>query len=168
MVNIARDSGLRRLALRLFRRTPPKARGWLIRRIAPKVTMGVCAVVLDGRGRILVARHTYRRWPWGLPGGLIERDEAPMVALARELREECATDATIGPLLHAELFRRHLTLYYQASLASDPQPDGVEIAGFEYVAPDDIVRVLGRAALPWLAQLALLTPTPPSTLATAS
>lgn len=130
--------------------------------------MGVCAVVLDARGRILVARHTYRRWPWGLPGGLVERDEAPTMALARELREECATEATIGPALYAELFRRHLTLYYQVTLASAPTPDGVEIAGFEYVAPEEVVRLLGRAALPWLAQLALLNPPPTATLATAS
>jgi len=132
------------------------------------VLAGVCAVIVDARGRILVARHTYRRWPWGLPGGLVARDEQPTTALARELREECATEATIGPLLHADNFRGHLTLYYQATLASEPQPDGVEISSFEYVAPEDIVRLLGRAALPWLAQLALLNPTPPPTLAEAS
>src|SRR5579883_1077245 len=109
---IARDSGLRRLALRLFRRTPRKVRAWLIRRIAPQVTMGVGAVIVDAQGRILVARHTYRRWPWGLPGGLAQRDEQPAAALARELREECATEATIGPLLHADVYRSHLTLYY--------------------------------------------------------
>ncbi len=157
---------MRRLALRWWRQATPRTRGWIVRRIAPKLTLGVCAVALDAHGRILVAHHTYRRWPWGLPGGLLERDEGPTAALARELREECAAEAPIGPLLPAAPFPSHLTLYYQVTLASDPQPDGVEIASFEYVAPDEIVRLLGRAALPWLAQLALLNP--PSTLANVS
>ncbi|HUY78723.1 MAG TPA: NUDIX hydrolase [Ktedonobacterales bacterium] len=167
MMTSARGSDLRRLALRLFGRLPRKARAWLVRRIAPKVLAGVGAIIVDARGRILVARHTYRRWPWGLPGGLVERDEQPMVALARELREECGVEATIGPLLHADVFRGHLTLYYQATLAEEPHADGVEIASFAYATPDEVVRLLGRAALPWLAQLASRNPAP-TTLATAS
>src|SRR5262249_55091124 len=55
--------------------------------------VGTAALVRDGNGRILVARHTYRRRvPWGLPGGWVRRGESPAEALVRELREENAID----------------------------------------------------------------------------
>jgi 8-oxo-dGTP diphosphatase len=58
------------------------------------------AVVVDGR--LLAAR---RRYPpalagrWELPGGKVQAGEDEATALARELREELAIRARIGPLL---------------------------------------------------------------------
>ena len=133
--------------------------GWL-RRLAlrvgmARVSVGVCALAQDGRGRLLVVRHTYRRQPWGLPGGFIGRDEQPTAALAREIREELGIAATIGPLVYAETWLpgQHLTLYYTASLRDTPVADGVELDGFRYVTLDEARALLGPAAEPWLAAL---------------
>ena len=38
---------------------------------------------------------------WEFPGGKIERNESPEVALARELMEELSIEADIGPLKYA-------------------------------------------------------------------
>ena len=61
----------------------------------PSVTLGVCAVVTDARGRLL-GHHTYRRQPWGLPGGVARGGEQPAAALARELRGEMGVAARVG------------------------------------------------------------------------
>jgi ADP-ribose pyrophosphatase YjhB (NUDIX family) len=47
----------------------------------------VSAVVLDGDGRVLLARHAADK-VWGTPGGAIEPDEAPHDAVVREVWEE--------------------------------------------------------------------------------
>ena len=50
---------------------------------------GVMCVVSDGRGRILLVRHTYGdRRAWELPGGWVKRDEQPVQAARREAFEE--------------------------------------------------------------------------------
>ncbi|WBQ07081.1 NUDIX hydrolase [Kribbella sp. CA-293567] len=49
------------------------------------------AVVTDGNGRVLLMwRHRFLtdRWAWELPMGLIEPDESPAEAAAREVEEE--------------------------------------------------------------------------------
>jgi 8-oxo-dGTP pyrophosphatase MutT (NUDIX family) len=118
---------------------------------ARRVTLGVCAVILDSRGRVLVAHHTYRRQAWGLPGGLVGKREQPHAALERELREELGAKATVGSLLHSETENGHLTLYYAASMAGLPRADGVEIDQFRYASPAELTTLVGRPVPGWLA-----------------
>ena len=101
----------RLLFYRVWRLLPRRVQDLLVYLGAPKVTLGVSAVIRDAQGRLLLLRHTYRHPAWGLPGGLARRGEPPEEALARELREELGTAATIGPLLHVDysVRRRHLT-----------------------------------------------------------
>jgi len=49
--------------------------------------LGVTGVVLDGGGRVLLARHSYMAG-WSLPGGGVDRGESPDAAVLRELGEE--------------------------------------------------------------------------------
>jgi 8-oxo-dGTP diphosphatase len=62
--------------------------------------MIVVAAVIESAGRILVCqrkrggRHEFK---WEFPGGKVEHGEELRAALARELREELAIDAQIGP-----------------------------------------------------------------------
>lgn len=146
----------RRLVYAAFHRLPARAQQLAVRLGAAKVTCGACAVIQDGRGRVLLAHHTYRRRAWGLPGGLIRRGEQPCETIERELREELGVRAEVGPLLYAEtcLPTRHLTLYYRATMRSVPREDGVELDSIHYAQLDEALSLLGPEARPWLDSLA--------------
>jgi ADP-ribose pyrophosphatase YjhB (NUDIX family) len=57
---------------------------WFIFR--PQVR-GVLCLIECGR-RFLLIRQTYGKMRWTLPGGLIQRNEEPEIAVRREVREE--------------------------------------------------------------------------------
>jgi 8-oxo-dGTP diphosphatase len=62
--------------------------------------MIVVAAVIETEGRILVCqrkRGSRHELKWEFPGGKVESGEEPRAALARELREELAIEARIGP-----------------------------------------------------------------------
>ena len=76
-------------------------RGILIWLITPKFLVGVVGVVINQSKQILLLKHTYRhKYPWGLPGGWLERGEQPMQALQREIMEETGmTIEVVRPLI---------------------------------------------------------------------
>ena len=67
----------------------------------------VQVVPVTAEGNLVLVRqyrHGSESWHWELPGGLVEADEAPELAAARELREETGYSAdSLHPLavLHA-------------------------------------------------------------------
>src|SRR5689334_3389039 len=58
-----------------------------VRAVWAPTVMGVAGAVIDERGRILLVRHRYNTG-WRLPGGGVDRGEAPPHAVLRELAEE--------------------------------------------------------------------------------
>lgn len=58
-----------------------------LRALVSPVALGVCAIVEDAEGKILLVKHSYQPG-WLLPGGGVGRGEPPEEALARELKEE--------------------------------------------------------------------------------
>ncbi|MDR6172903.1 8-oxo-dGTP pyrophosphatase MutT (NUDIX family) [Nocardioides zeae] len=55
-------------------------------------------LVRDREGRVLLCQLTYKR-DWDLPGGVVEVNESPQLATAREVREELALEIPAGRLL---------------------------------------------------------------------
>ncbi len=55
-------------------------------------------LVRDDAGRVLLCNLTYKS-DWDLPGGVVEVNESPRLAAAREVAEELALDLTAGPLV---------------------------------------------------------------------
>lgn len=65
-------------------------------------TKSVVAAVIIQNGKIFATQRGYGDWKgwWEFPGGKIEPDETPQDALRREIREELATDVSVGDLIH--------------------------------------------------------------------
>lgn len=62
-----------------------RKRWWRIRK--PDI-LGCRVIALDRQGRILLIRHSYGSDKWMPPGGGVDRNEDPIQASVRELREE--------------------------------------------------------------------------------
>lgn len=141
------------LFYRLWGLLPGLGQELLIFLLAPKVTLGVAAVVMDAQGRVLLVHHTYRSSPWNFPGGLVERCEQPDAALVREMREELGLDATVGPLLYADnaTQRHHMSLYYRATVTGAPRYNA-ELDDHRYVNFDELERLMDKPPPPWLRQ----------------
>ena len=64
----------------------------------PTKRVGAGLVCRDASGRVLLVRPTYKP-SWEIPGGVVEADESPAAAVAREVREELGVELFIGRLL---------------------------------------------------------------------
>lgn len=61
-------------------------------------TIQVVAALIVHEGRIFATQRGYGEWKgwWEFPGGKVEQHETPEEALAREIREELATEISVG------------------------------------------------------------------------
>ena len=76
---------------------------WGIRLVVPKQRIGAGLVALDEKNRVLLLRHVFHPYtPWGIPGGWLNRHEAPADGVLRELREETGLTAVLTNILHIE------------------------------------------------------------------
>ncbi|MEU4425763.1 NUDIX hydrolase [Actinoplanes sp. NPDC024001] len=64
----------------------------------PRKRMGAGVLLTDDQGRALLVEPTYKDY-WEIPGGLVEADESPHAAAARELKEELGLTVQPGRLL---------------------------------------------------------------------
>ncbi len=106
-----------------------------------RYTVGVVGVIFDDRGRILLLHHVYRtRYPWGLPGGWIERHEDPAAGLRRELREETGLDILVGSPLLVELglWPGHLDLAFLGELVGGDTRLSGEIIDHRWCWPSEL------------------------------
>lgn len=75
----------------------------------------VAAIICNG-GKIFATQRGYGEWKdwWEFPGGKVEIGESPKQALRREIREELATEISVGKLLHTveyDYSHFHLTMH---------------------------------------------------------
>jgi 8-oxo-dGTP diphosphatase len=64
----------------------------------PTVYLSASMLITDSEDRILLVKPNYRP-DWGIPGGIVEADEAPHQCVSREIAEELALDIPAGDLL---------------------------------------------------------------------
>jgi ADP-ribose pyrophosphatase YjhB (NUDIX family) len=86
----------------LMRRFRPLV--WMLRLatrvLGPRQPVGAVGAIFNDAGQVLLVEHVFRTdFPWGLPGGWIERGEDPENAVKREVAEELHLDIEVKSLL---------------------------------------------------------------------
>jgi 8-oxo-dGTP pyrophosphatase MutT (NUDIX family) len=129
------------LAMRIFR---------------PKFRASVATMVFDGQGRILLFKHTYRKFEWGIPAGGLEYNEQPEQAIVREFFEETGMQVKVEKLLLAESSRedRNIGLIYLCKIVSGTFSESHEISEMKYFDVDDLPQMLfaEKNLIRWAAQ----------------
>jgi 8-oxo-dGTP diphosphatase len=113
----------------------------------PELTVVAAVILRDSK--ILICqrrRDDSHALQWEFPGGKVESGEIPQDALARELREELAIEATIGK----ELFRtRHRyreygqtleLIFFQANVDRSAPLQNLVFEGFEWADPATLLK----------------------------
>ncbi|MCG3208284.1 MAG: hypothetical protein FOGNACKC_01887 [Anaerolineae bacterium] len=104
-----------------------------VRLFAPKNYVGVMGAIFNDAGHVLMVKHVFRPdYPWGLPGGWVERGESPALAIERELAEELALAIEVKKILFCEL---------QGVEQSTTTPLGLGIAYYCRVSNDGLQHI---------------------------
>jgi 8-oxo-dGTP diphosphatase len=130
--------------LRLWRFLPMWVHILAVKMVRPKFRAGVAALIFDKHGRILLFKHTYRKFEWGIPGGGLEYNEQPANAMIREFYEETGMQIEIQKLLKVVSAKedRHLTMIYLCKIVSGDFKPSHEISEIKYFDLDDLPRML--------------------------
>ena len=106
----------------------------------------VAGLIIGADGRVLITQRTAAQslpLQWEFPGGKVEPGEAPVAALARELREEIGVEVRVGRiwdvLVHAYPDFDLVMLVYACVIAAG-EPANVEVAAHAWVAPGELPR----------------------------
>ena len=141
-----RTSQKRRLA-GLFRRFPwlgvAGQRVWS--RLQARYSLGAVGVVLNAAGEILLLEHVFHPvFPWGLPGGWVNRHESPAAAVVRELREETGLEIRVLAPLTVALGETsgHLDLVFLCRTDGGEIRLSDEILNYRWCDPADVPALL--------------------------
>lgn len=129
---------------RLWRTLPMWAHVLVTRLTQPKFNAGVSALVFDERDRVLLFKHTYRKFEWGIPGGALEYKEQPIEAVAREFYEETGMQIEVIRLLKVNSAREfpHLGITYLCKIISGEFSPSHEVSEMKYFDMNDLPNML--------------------------
>jgi len=112
--------------------------------VRPKFRAAVAALVFNEKGQILLFKHTYRKFMWGIPAGGLEHREQPMEAVLREFYEETGMQIQVEKLLTVSSAREdhHLTVVYLCKITGGEFKPSHEISEMKYFDVNDLPRML--------------------------
>jgi 8-oxo-dGTP diphosphatase len=88
------------LGAKAWAQLPMGARRRILSMTNHTVMIGSVGLIHDPEGRVLLLEHRFRPpYPWGLPGGFLQKDEPPEVGLERELLEETGLVVKVDPVI---------------------------------------------------------------------
>ena len=130
--------------LRLWRVLPMWVHVLVMRMYRPKFRASVAAILFDDQERILLFKHTYRKFEWGLPAGGLEYNEQPDKAIVREFFEETGMQIEIEKLLLAESLKedRNISLIYLCKIVDGVFRESSEISEMKYFDVTDLPQML--------------------------
>lgn len=101
-------------------------------------------MIFDEQGRVLLFKHTYRKFEWGIPAGSLEYDEQPENAIVREMLEETGMQIQVQELLLADSSKldHHVSLIYLCKIVSGTFKESLEISEMEYFDVNDLPPML--------------------------
>lgn len=122
--------------------------GWLhflaAKIVRSKFRAAVAALIFDEQGRILLFKHTYRKWQWGIPAGSLEHYEQPADAILREFFEETSMQIEIKKILTAISAKEdhHITIVYLCKIVSGEFQESHEVSEMKYFELNDLPKML--------------------------
>jgi 8-oxo-dGTP diphosphatase len=131
------------MALRVFGALPRWAKSRAIRLLYPTYTAGVVVAVTNPVGQVLLVTHSYSPG-WGLPGGLMNRNEDPATTAQRELVEELGLEIELTGLGIAVQTpgRYHFNFLFKGEIdtasARAVESHSPEITGAEFYDPGQL------------------------------
>ncbi len=128
----------------LWRRMPMWIHVFVTRLIQPKFNAGVCALIFDEQGKVLLFKHTYRKYEWGIPGGGLEYGEQPIEAIVREFFEEANMKIQVEKLLRVASAKEfpHLSIVYLCKIISGEFKPSHEISEMKYFDVNNLPEML--------------------------
>ena len=128
---------LKGVGVHVWRWLPGWVRSALTWSLNAHFIVGTVAIIQDDDGRVLLARHTYRRSsPWALPGGWVRRGEDPGDTIVREIAEETGlTVDVLSPLTVQRESPHHFTVVYAARVTGGTFRPSVEVSEVQFVMP---------------------------------
>ena len=130
--------------LRLWRILPMWIHVLAMRMLRPKFRAAVAAMIFNEHGRILLFKHTYRKFEWGIPAGGLEYGEQPEKAIIREFFEETGMQIKVEKLLLAESSKEdnNISLIFLCKIVSGTFKESHEISEMKYFEIDDLPQML--------------------------
>lgn len=99
----------------------------VIKLVVPRARVGVAVVAVNAAAEVFMVRHVFHPvYEWGLPGGWLNRNEAPDVGALRELREETGLTAVLGPAVAVQ--HDPVTAYIGISYVATLQPGTLQLS----------------------------------------
>jgi ADP-ribose pyrophosphatase YjhB (NUDIX family) len=131
-----------RFLLRVWQKFPIWVHLLASRIVRPRFRVAVAAMIFDEQGRVLLFKHTYRKFEWGIPAGSLEHREQPERAIVREVFEETSMQVDVQKLLLAESSRddHHISLIYLCRIVSGEFRESNEISEIRYFALNDFPK----------------------------
>ena len=130
--------------LQIWRILPMWIHVFAMRIYRAKFRAAVAALIFDEQGRILLFKHTYRKFEWGIPAGGLEYNEQPAQAIVREFFEETGMQIKAEKLLLAESSRedRNISLIFLCVIVSGTFKESHEISEIKYFDVNDLPKML--------------------------
>jgi 8-oxo-dGTP diphosphatase len=110
----------------------------------PRFRAAVAAVIFNEQGQILLFKHTYRKFEWGLPAGGLEHREQPIDAVKREFFEETGMQIQVEKLLTVISAREddHLSTIYLCEIVDGQFKPSHEISEMKYFHINDLPAMM--------------------------